>query len=45
MICFHVDDCKLSHKNHKINNSFIKTLKDKYKSIFEDGVVLILETL
>ena len=25
-ICFHVDDCKLSHKDPKQNNKFIDTL-------------------
>ena len=36
-ILFHVDDCKLSHKDQKENNKMIKYLKKKYESIFEDG--------
>ncbi len=36
-ICFHVDDCKLSHKSPKVNDRMIRWLKREYKSIFEDG--------
>jgi hypothetical protein len=36
-ICFHVDDCKLSHKSPKVNDHMIRWLKREYKSIFEDG--------
>jgi hypothetical protein len=36
-ICFHVDDCKLSHKNKRSNDRMIKWLKQEYESIFEDG--------
>jgi hypothetical protein len=35
-ICFHVDDCKLSHKSPKYNNRMMKWLRKEYKSIFED---------
>jgi hypothetical protein len=33
-ICFHVDDCKLSHKSPKVNDRMIKWLKREYESIF-----------
>ena len=36
-VCWHVDDCKLSHVDTKINDGFIETLRDEYESIFEDG--------
>jgi hypothetical protein len=36
-ICFHVDDCKLSHRKTKVMDSMIEYLRQKYKSIFEDG--------
>ena len=36
-ILFHVDDCKLSHKEAKQNDIMIKWLKEEYESIFEDG--------
>jgi hypothetical protein len=36
-ICFHVDDCKLSHKLKKVNDRMIKWLRHEYESIFEDG--------
>ena len=36
-IWFHVDDCKISHKDSKVNDEFIDTLQDEYKSVFEDG--------
>jgi hypothetical protein len=36
-ICWHVDDCKLSHKDKTANDDFIQTLRDEYESIFEDG--------
>jgi hypothetical protein len=36
-ICFHVDDCKLSHILSKANDRMIKWLKQEYESIFEDG--------
>lgn len=36
-ICFHVDDCKLSHKSSKSMDDMIDWLKLEYESIFEDG--------
>ena len=35
--CFHVDDCKLSHKSLKVMDNMIKWLRQEYESIFEDG--------
>ena len=35
-ILFHVDDCKLSHKDPKLNDSFIGVLHEEYHSIFDD---------
>jgi len=36
-ICFHVDDCKLSHCIPKVMDGMIKYLRDEYESIFEVG--------
>jgi hypothetical protein len=36
-VAFHVDDCKLSHKDPKEMDKMTKWLKEEYKSIFEDG--------
>jgi hypothetical protein len=36
-ICFHVDDCKLSHRKEKVMESMIEHLRLEYESIFEDG--------
>ena len=36
-ICYHVDDCKLSHHRSKVNDQMIKWLRKEYESIFEDG--------
>jgi hypothetical protein len=36
-ICFHVDDCKLSHRKSKVMDKMIKWLRQEYESIFEDG--------
>jgi hypothetical protein len=36
-ICFHMDDCKLSHCSSRANNNIIDWLCQEYKSIFEDG--------
>ena len=36
-ICFHVDDCKISHVDEKVNDKFIDVLRGEYESIFEDG--------
>ena len=32
-----MDDCKLIHQGSEVNDKFIKTLRDEYKSVFEDG--------
>ena len=36
-ICFHVDDCKLSHVDPKCNDKMIGWLREEYENIFEDG--------
>jgi hypothetical protein len=36
-ICFHVDDCKLSHHKKKVMDTMIEYLREEYESIFEDG--------
>jgi hypothetical protein len=36
-ICFHVDDCKLSHRTPKVMDQMIGWLRQEYESIFEDG--------
>jgi transcription antitermination factor NusG len=36
-ICFHVDDCKISHVKSSVNNSIIAWLRQEYESIFTDG--------
>ena len=36
-ICFHVDDCKVSHKSACAVDDAIKWLRRDYKSIFKDG--------
>ena len=36
-ICFHVDDCKVSHIDPKAVDQIVKCLRSKYESIFEDG--------
>jgi hypothetical protein len=36
-ICFHVDDCKLSHRKTKVMDSMIDYLIQEYESIFEGG--------
>jgi hypothetical protein len=35
--CFHVDDCKLSHRKTKVMDSMIEYIRQEYDSIFEDG--------
>ena len=35
--CFHVDDCMITHVDAKVNSKFIKTLREEYESLFEDG--------
>jgi hypothetical protein len=36
-ICFHVDDCKISHIKSSVNDGIIAWLRQEYKSIFTDG--------
>jgi len=36
-ICFHVDDCKISHESTKVVDATIKWLRAEYESIFQDG--------
>jgi hypothetical protein len=36
-ICFHVDDCKMSHQSSKVIDKMIEWLRVNYESIFEDG--------
>jgi hypothetical protein len=36
-ICFHVDDCELSHRKTKVMDSMIEYLRQEYESIFEEG--------
>ena len=36
-ICFHVDDCKISHVSAKVNDITIEWLRRDYESIFTDG--------
>jgi hypothetical protein len=36
-ICFHVDDCKLSHHSSRANHNLVDWLHQEYESIFEDG--------
>jgi hypothetical protein len=36
-ICFHVDDCKLSHVQPLVMDNMIEYLRQEYESIFEDG--------
>ncbi len=35
-ICFHVDDCKISHEYSKVVDETIKWLRAEYESIFKD---------
>ncbi len=36
-VCFHVDDCKISHEHPKVVDVTIDWLRAQYESIFEDG--------
>jgi hypothetical protein len=36
-VCFHVDDCKISHEHPKVVDETIGWLRAKYESMFEDG--------
>ncbi len=35
-ICFHIDDCKISHKSSAVIDDTIAWLRVKYENIFED---------
>jgi hypothetical protein len=35
-ICFHVDDCKISHESSKVIDDTIDWLRSEYESKFED---------
>jgi hypothetical protein len=37
-VCFHVDDCKLSHEHPKVIDETIDWLRAEYESIFKDGL-------
>ena len=37
-ILFHVDDCKLSHVDPKVNDRMIRWLRCEYENIFEDAI-------
>jgi hypothetical protein len=37
-ICFHINDCKISHKSSAVIDDMIAWLRAKYKSIFEDSL-------
>jgi hypothetical protein len=37
-VCFHVDDCKLSHEPPEVIDDTIDLLRAEYESIFEDGL-------
>ena len=36
-VCFHVDDCKISHKSTKVVDKTVDWLRKEYEVIFEDG--------
>ncbi len=36
-MCFHINDCKISHKSSAVIDNTIAWLRTKYESIFEDG--------
>jgi hypothetical protein len=36
-MCFHVDDCKISHLTPKVVDKTIEWLQSEYKNVFEDG--------
>jgi hypothetical protein len=37
-VCFHVDDCKISHEHPKVVDETIDWLRAEYENIFEDGL-------
>jgi len=38
IICFHMDDCKISHESNPVVENTISWLKEDYKVLFEDGL-------
>ena len=36
-VCFHVDDCKISHISSKVVSNTIDWLRSDYENVFEDG--------
>jgi hypothetical protein len=36
-VCFHVDDCKISHISPKVVSDTIDWLRSEYENVFEDG--------
>jgi hypothetical protein len=38
MICFHINDCKISHISSAVIEDMTAWLRTKYESIFEDGL-------
>ena len=36
-ICFHADDCQISHQSSKVVDDTIAWLRDEYEVIFKDG--------
>ncbi len=38
MICFHINDCKISHKSSAVIDNTIAWLRTEYETIFEDGL-------
>ena len=37
-MCFHVDECKISHEHPKVVDETINWIRVEYESIFEDGL-------
>jgi hypothetical protein len=40
-VCFHVDDCKISHLSPKVVDETIEWLRSEYEHVFEDGTGLM----
>ena len=40
-VCFHVDDCKISHLSPKVVGETIEWLRSEYEHVFEDGTGLM----
>jgi hypothetical protein len=37
VVCFHVDDCKISHISPNVVSDTIDWLRSEYENVFEDG--------